>query len=100
MKVNPYVFFNGKCEEALEFYGKTLGTKPELMRVKGSPAEQHFPPDWKDKILHGRRRTHLQGVLAGRQGGYAARQDLLREELRHADRPLRCPLDDHLRVGR
>ena len=39
MKSSPYLFFNGNCEEAFSFYGKTLGTKPELMKVTGSPAE-------------------------------------------------------------
>ena len=39
MKSSPYLFFNGNCEEAFSFYGKTLGTKPELMKVAGSPAE-------------------------------------------------------------
>ena len=65
MKANAYVFFNGKCEEALEFYGKTLGTKPELMRVQGSPAESHFPPDWKNKILHGHLPIGDHGALMG-----------------------------------
>ena len=28
MKSSPYLFFNGNCEEAFAFYGRTLGTKP------------------------------------------------------------------------
>ena len=27
MNVEPYLFFDGRCEEALEFYGKTLGAE-------------------------------------------------------------------------
>ena len=40
MKTSPYLFFNGNCEEAFEFYGKTIGTKPEMMKVAGSPADR------------------------------------------------------------
>jgi PhnB protein len=36
--VQPYVFFDGKCEEAIEFYKKALGAKVNmLMRFKDSP---------------------------------------------------------------
>ena len=38
MQVQPYLFFDGRCEEALEFYKKALGAKVEmLMRCKDSP---------------------------------------------------------------
>jgi PhnB protein len=36
--VQPYLFFDGKCEEAIEFYKKALGAKVNmLMRFKDSP---------------------------------------------------------------
>ena len=31
MQVQPYLNFNGRCEEALQFYGKSLGAKVEMM---------------------------------------------------------------------
>ena len=38
MEIQPYLFFNGRCEEAIEFYKKALGAKVEmLMRNKESP---------------------------------------------------------------
>jgi PhnB protein len=38
MKVEPYVNFNGVCEEAIEFYKSALGAKVNrLMRFKDSP---------------------------------------------------------------
>lgn len=38
MQVTPYLFLDGRCEEAIEFYKKTLGAKVEmLMRFKDSP---------------------------------------------------------------
>jgi PhnB protein len=53
MQLNPYLIFNGDCEEALKFYEQTLGGKIEaLMKFAGSPAAEHVPPDWGDKVLH------------------------------------------------
>jgi PhnB protein len=38
--VQSYLFFNGRCEEAIEFYKKTLGAKVEmLMRFSDSPEQ-------------------------------------------------------------
>ncbi|MCC7153620.1 MAG: VOC family protein [Bryobacterales bacterium] len=55
MSLNPYLTFNGDCEEAFRFYEKTLGGKIEaMMPHAGTPAEPHVPPTFKDKILHAR----------------------------------------------
>ena len=56
MLVQPYLFFEGRCEEAVEFYGRALGAKVEmLMRNKDSP-EPHppgmLPPGSGDKVMH------------------------------------------------
>ena len=38
MQVQPYLFFSGNCEEALEFYKKALGAEVQvMMRYKESP---------------------------------------------------------------
>ena len=53
MHLSPYLTFNGNCEEALKFYEQTLGAKIEaVMKNEGSPAAEHVPPDWGDKVLH------------------------------------------------
>jgi PhnB protein len=55
MQINPYLMFNGQCEAAFKFYERCLGGKIEaMMPHRGSPAEQHTPPEWLDKILHAR----------------------------------------------
>jgi PhnB protein len=55
MQLNPYLMFNGNCEEALKFYEKTLDAKIQaLMKNEGSPAAEHVPADWGDKVLHAR----------------------------------------------
>ena len=56
MQVQPYLFFAGRCEEALEFYKKTLGAKVEmLMRYKDSPEPPQpgmVPPGSENKVMH------------------------------------------------
>ncbi len=43
MQVQPYLMFDGRCEEAVEFYRRTLGAEVlMLMRFKDSP-EPHAP---------------------------------------------------------
>ena len=38
MALTPYLFFDGRCEEAIEFYKKTLGAEVQmLMRFKDGP---------------------------------------------------------------
>lgn len=40
MQIQPYLFFDGRCEEAIEYYGRTLGAKVEmLMRFKDAPPQ-------------------------------------------------------------
>lgn len=53
MQLNPYLLFNGDCEEAFKFYEQTLGGRIEvMMKHGGSPAEKDVPPEWHEKILH------------------------------------------------
>ena len=55
MYVQPYVFFNGRCEEALEYYCEKLGAEVTFkMRYKEAPpdAENQPRPGLEDKIMH------------------------------------------------
>jgi PhnB protein len=53
MQVNPYLLFNGDCAEAFVFYEKTLGAKIQgIMKHAGTPAAEHVPAEWHDKVLH------------------------------------------------
>src|SRR5437016_4290510 len=55
MQLNPYLFFNGQCKEAFTFYEQCLGGKiVAMMTHAGTPAEEHVPPEWRDKIIHAR----------------------------------------------
>jgi PhnB protein len=52
MKLQPYVFFYGRCAEALEFYKSALGGSYEASFVRDSPAREHFPPGSDDLVMH------------------------------------------------
>jgi len=53
MNVHPYVFFDGRCEEALDFYKKAIGAQPKmLMRFKEAPDQSMISPGSHDKIMH------------------------------------------------
>jgi PhnB protein len=53
MHVIPYLYFNGRCEEALEFYKKVFGAKVEaLMRFKENPQAQYNPLGAEEKVMH------------------------------------------------
>ena len=52
-QVQPYLHFDGRCEEALAFYKKALGAEVEmLMRFKESPEPANNPPGSENKVMH------------------------------------------------
>ncbi|HZR77848.1 MAG TPA: VOC family protein [Chthoniobacterales bacterium] len=52
--VQPYLFFGGRCEEALEFYRKAIGAEiVTLRRFKEAPEPVPGLPDcFNDKVMH------------------------------------------------
>ncbi|HEX7054353.1 MAG TPA: VOC family protein [Burkholderiales bacterium] len=49
----PYLFFDGRAQEAVDFYQRALGARVEmLMRFKESPSPEHIPPGSGDKVMH------------------------------------------------
>lgn len=68
MQVQPYLFFNGRCEEAIEFYRSALGAQVEMItRFKDSPDLQGggmIPPGSDDKVMHASLRIGDSTVLA------------------------------------
>ena len=54
--IKPYLFFAGRCEEALAFYGTVLGAEVEFsMKYKDSPEPPPpgmVPPGYEDKVMH------------------------------------------------
>lgn len=56
MHVQPYLFFEGRCEEAIEFYKQAVGAEVlMLMRFRESPEPLPLgavPPGSENKIMH------------------------------------------------
>jgi PhnB protein len=75
MLVQPYLFFEGRCEEAIEFYRGALGAEVEmLMHFKDSPEPPQpgmIPPGAENKVMHACFRVGDTRVIAsdGRCGG-------------------------------
>ena len=72
MQVQPYLFFDGRCEEAIRFYRQALGAEVEmLMRFKDAPESAMTPPGSADKVMHASLKIGGSMVLAsdGHCGG-------------------------------
>ena len=65
MQVQPYLFFDGRCEEAIEFYRSVLGAEVTmLMRYKDSPDPGACRPGNEDKVMHASLRIGETTALA------------------------------------
>jgi len=66
--VQPYLFFNGRCEEAIEFYKKAIGAEVQMvMRFKENPEPPPpgmVPPGFENKIMHASFRVGQTVVMA------------------------------------
>ncbi len=77
MNVQPYLFFEGRCDEALEFYKKAIGAEVlTLMRYKESPEPDMRSPATDEKVMHASFRAGDTVVMAsdGRCTGKGAFQ--------------------------
>jgi len=64
--VQPYLSFGGRCEEALEFYGRAVGAEVQmLMRFKENPEPQPETPEcFEEKVMHARFRIGASTLMA------------------------------------
>jgi PhnB protein len=70
VQVQPYLDFNGRCEEAIEFYRRALGAEvATLHRFKDSPDPNMSSPATADKIMHANLRIGENSVSASDGGG-------------------------------
>ena len=75
MYVQPYLFFDGRCEEAVEFYKKAIGAEV-LMLMRNSESPEQAPPGMlpagsENKVMHVSFKVGDTTVMAsdGRNGG-------------------------------
>jgi PhnB protein len=55
MQLNPYLTFNGNCEEAFKAYHRILGGEiVAMIPHEGTPAQCNVPAEWCKKIIHAR----------------------------------------------
>ncbi|HJV84240.1 MAG TPA: VOC family protein [Noviherbaspirillum sp.] len=68
MQVQPYLFFNGRAEEAFEFYRRALGAEvTALMRYKDAPEAPPpgvIPPGSENKVMHASLRIGSSTIMA------------------------------------
>jgi PhnB protein len=93
MPIEPYLFFEGRAEEAIQFYQQALGAELEmLMRYRENPdkAQMPLPPGSDDQVMHasfkvgGQRVMASDGMCSGEAkfGGFAL--SLTARDLAHA----------------
>ena len=72
MKMNTYINFGGKCEEAFQFYEKHLGGKiVSVFRWNQMPdAAKHTPPGYENAVLHARMELGETVLMAADTPGY------------------------------
>lgn len=65
MQIQPYLFFDGRCEEALAFYRGAVGAEVlMLMRFKDNPDPAGCAPGAEDKVMHASVRIGDSTILA------------------------------------
>ncbi|MBC8001679.1 MAG: VOC family protein [Opitutaceae bacterium] len=66
--IEPYLFFGGRCEEAVKFYQRALGAELKMIvRYKESPEPLPpgmIPPNWGEKIMHSSMKIGSSVVMA------------------------------------
>jgi PhnB protein len=63
--IQPYLFFEGRCDEAIEFYKRVLGAEVTmLMRFKDCPDQSMVKPETANKVMHSNLRIGDSNMLA------------------------------------
>jgi PhnB protein len=76
--INAYIFFDGNCREAMEFYKKCLGGELFVMKYGDAPesAKAHTPPGSDNRVMHaGLRTAHAVLMASDMPAGTPYRQD-------------------------
>jgi PhnB protein len=63
-QIVPYLFFDGNCREAMEFYKSALGGELQIMALKDTPVAAQFPPEKADQVMHADLHNALIALMA------------------------------------
>jgi PhnB protein len=72
MQAQPYLFFDGSCDEALDFYAKAVGARLGMKSYfRDSPDQSMVRPETRDKVMHAMLRIGETTIFAsdGHCGG-------------------------------
>jgi PhnB protein len=93
MYIEPYLYFEGRCEEAINFYREALGAEVQaLMRFKESPDPQMCPPGGDEKVMHALLRIGesnvmvSDGMCSGQSSFQGISLSLMANDVAEADR--------------
>jgi PhnB protein len=93
MLIEPYLYFDGRCEEAINFYREALGADVvAMMRFKENPSPEHNPPGSDEKIMHALLRIGesnvmmSDGMCSGQPGFQGISLSLMAADVAEADR--------------
>lgn len=92
-QIVPYLYFDGNCREAMEFYRTSLGGELTIQALRDTPAADQFPPEVADKIMHAELKKNNTILLMA--------SDLLRGTLQsgnHIELMLNCSSEAELRT--
>lgn len=65
MRIEPYLFFEGRCAEAVDFYRKAIGAEVvALLHFRDSPDPAMMAPGMEDKVMHACLRVGDATVMA------------------------------------
>ena len=62
--LTPYLLFDGKCQQAMEFYKSCFGGELTATKVKDSPAKDFMPAVQHEKIVNARLRNRALEISA------------------------------------
>lgn len=63
-RISPYLFFDGNCQEAMNFYRECLGGELNVIKVSDTEASSDFPQTMANRIMHARLTTNNTEILA------------------------------------
>ena len=64
MQLDPYIYFDGRCDEAIDFYRDALGAEVSmLVRFKNAPDPSMIRPGTEEKVMHANLRIGDKTVL-------------------------------------
>ncbi|HEX3726737.1 MAG TPA: VOC family protein [Pirellulales bacterium] len=64
MRIEPYLYFEGRAEEAIELYRRVLGAEVKmLMHFKDAPDQSMITPGTENKVMHASLRIGESNVM-------------------------------------